>query len=130
MRNPTLPLLLLLDDTTGMNVIPSQIESIQRYLVENAEKQATASKNIANVNTPGYKAQRVTFEDAIASTGKKSERRLSVRSASTDAARLDGNNVDIDQELGELKKSSLKHEVYTQLLAVRVRQMRNAMTGQ
>lgn len=113
-----------------MNVKPLQIDVLQRYLTENAERQSTAGKNIANINTPGYKAERVTFADAIEATTTDSERRLTVRTHSNDAARLDGNNVDVDEEIGELKKSSLKHEVYTQLLAVRVRQMRNAMSDQ
>lgn len=125
-----MPVLPLPADTTRMNVIPSQVDALQRYLIENAEQQAVASKNIANLNTPGYKAERVTFEDALTSTSSETERRLTVRSASTEAARLDGNNVDIDQELGALKKSSLKHQVYTQLLGVRIRQMRSAMSDQ
>ena len=127
--NPTLPCNLRLDDTTGMNVKPSQIDLLQHYLIENGEVQAAASKNIANVNTPGYKAEEITFEEAMGLTESEGERRLAFRRKSDAPGRLDGNNVDIDQQLGELKKSSLKHEVYTQLLAVRVRQMRTAMSS-
>ena len=105
---------------------------MERYLAENLERQEVASKNIANINTPGFKAQEVEFHDALSATPADPDttKRTIIRRASSAPGRLDGNNVDIDRELGELKKSSLKHRVYTQLLSVRIQQMRSAMSDQ
>ena len=43
--------------------------------------------------------------------------------------RLDGNNVDIDVEMGRLGKNALLHNLYTQILANRLAVMRSAIAG-
>jgi flagellar basal body rod protein FlgB len=45
------------------------------------------------------------------------------------AERADGNNVDIDLEVGRLQKNSLYFRVYTQLLATQLAQFRSAIAG-
>jgi flagellar basal-body rod protein FlgB len=59
----------------------------------------TAGHNIANVNTPGYTAERVSFEDALARSVAQGDGRASVTTArSLEPARSDGNNVNLDTE--------------------------------
>lgn len=81
--------------------------------------------NIANVDTPGYKRQDVSFEQDLAIALKNSryksldEKVSSVKlnhikgRVYTDSAnysyRLDGNNVDIDNENVELASNQLKY---------------------
>lgn len=84
------------------------------------------SNNISNVDTPGYKRQDVAFEAVLKSALGSSRyettdaKVASVRSASlaprvfTDYAnysyRLDGNNVDIDNENVMLAENHLKYQ--------------------
>ena len=84
------------------------------------------SNNISNVDTPGYKRQDVAFEDVLRTALGSSRyettdaKVASVRSASlsprvyTDYAnysyRLDGNNVDIDNENVMLAENQLKYQ--------------------
>ena len=42
---------------------------------------------------------------------------------------MDGNNVDIDFEMGQLSKNSLQYKVYAQILAMQLAQMRSAISG-
>lgn len=89
-------------------------------------RQQAISNNIANVDTPGYKRQDVAFEsvlgkalghnryksmDAKVSDAKK--KNLSVRTF-TDYAnysyRLDGNNVDIENENVMMAENQLKYQ--------------------
>ena len=103
-------------------------------------KNEVISNNIANVNTPGYKRSFVRFEEFlnqsmihIECSGINSS--MSVRVGSTNigsgrgqapsavvaqdrmtAMRKDGNNVDVDVEMAELAKNTIKYNtLVTQL---------------
>lgn len=88
-------------------------------------RQEAISNNIANVNTPGYKRQDVTFEDSlqeaisnsryrsidekVANLSKADLRIRSYTDSSGFSYRLDGNNVDIDTENAALARNQLKY---------------------
>lgn len=111
---------------TGIN---SQINALQRSLTTQSALHRVTSQNIANVNTPGFEAEEVVpFTDALQQADSSTAKTYSVRKKGG-AARLDGNNVDIDQELGQLKKSALQHRVFTQLLSAKLRQFKDAMSN-
>jgi flagellar basal-body rod protein FlgB len=64
-----------------------------------ALRQRTIANNIANVNTPGYTAQRVQFEEALArSVESGSGRAVATTEQSLEPTRLDGSNVNLDTE--------------------------------
>jgi flagellar basal-body rod protein FlgB len=75
------------------------VDAIRSALNGLALRQRVIADNIANVNTPGYHAKKVEFENALAGAVEN-------RSGSTDATvrtsleptRLDGNNVNLDHE--------------------------------
>ena len=58
---------ILLDaDTCGMSVIPSQFDLIGKLIDASAVRQRVTAQNIANLNTPGYKAREISFEQQLA----------------------------------------------------------------
>jgi flagellar basal-body rod protein FlgB len=62
-------------------------------------RQRTIANNIANVNTPGYTAKRVQFEDALARSVRAGDGAVSATTQrSLEPTRLDGNNVNLDTE--------------------------------
>ncbi|MDR6972272.1 flagellar basal body protein [Leifsonia shinshuensis] len=64
-----------------------------------AARQRAIANNIANVNTPGYTAERVSFEDALAASVADHDGHVSATTArSLEPTRLDGNNVNLDTE--------------------------------
>ena len=64
-----------------------------------AARQRAIANNIANVNTPGYTAERVSFEDALARSVAQGDGHASVTTArSLEPTRSDGNNVNLDTE--------------------------------
>lgn len=112
-----------------MTGIPSQFSLIQKLLTESSTRHHVVSQNIANVNTPGFKAQEVvSFSKAVDDATADQSQRLATRSRANLKERLDGNNVDIDLEIGEFKKNALLHNAYTQILATKIRQMRSAIS--
>lgn len=91
------------------------------------------SQNIANLNTPGYKTQRLSFSDYLR-TLRDDESTANPRAISTYtpqglAERVDGNNVDMESELSQLKKNALAYQSYTEIMASKLATMRRAISG-
>jgi len=92
--------------------------------------------NIANVNTPGFKKSEVQFERALQQAITKGHaddvQRASPRVVLSDAAALrkDGNNVDIDKEIGQLTKNTLLFNTYANILSRKFKMLKSAATGQ
>ncbi|PJJ73293.1 flagellar basal-body rod protein FlgB [Diaminobutyricimonas aerilata] len=64
-----------------------------------AERQRAIANNIANVNTPNYRAKRVAFEDALARSVRAGDGDVApTTQRSLEPTRLDGNNVNLDTE--------------------------------
>ncbi len=90
------------------------------------QRQTISLNNVANVDTPGFKSQYITFEEELgkrindANKTRRSARR-SVYEAIGDAqswlnttwdesSRLDGNTVDMDQEQVEIVRSAYEYQ--------------------
>ena len=64
-----------------------------------AARQRAIANNIANVNTPGYTAERVSFENALAASVAEHDGHAGATMArSLEPPRLAGNNVNLDTE--------------------------------
>jgi flagellar basal-body rod protein FlgB len=108
-----------------------------------AARQRAIANNVANVDTPGFKASEVRFEDALKSAisrnGSKSSGSLdqtslnaaASRSTLVDATatRADGNNVDIDREMEMLSEANLNYSALTQVMSTRIGILRNVING-
>lgn len=107
-------------------------------------KQKVISNNIANVDTPGYKTQYVTFEEtfksklqAASKTGDQKEIRRAIESArwqvndtKNETSRLDGNNVDADVEISELTRTVLQYQYQLHSINSNITRLRTAIKGQ
>ena len=111
----------------------AQIELLA-HLVDAAHLRHTViAHNLANVNTPNYHRLEVQFEselsDALAGSGTDKAPSPQIVEATDTPARQDGNNVDLDVELGLLNRNSLVATAATQILAMQIAQLRSAITG-
>ncbi|WP_147867289.1 flagellar basal body rod protein FlgB [Stieleria maiorica] len=92
------------------------------------------SQNIANVNTPGYKTKRLEFERLLnqLQSGQAEDSggiELPVKDLEGLVERVDGNNVNLEKEVAELKENALAFQAFSHLLASRVSTMRRAISG-
>jgi flagellar basal-body rod protein FlgB len=129
-----LNLLSRLADTTGMSVKPSQLDLVARLLDVTSMRHRVIAQNVANVNTPGYRRLEVSFEQALARQLEAGfdeipDLKAKVVEASGGIERHDGNNVDVDAEMGRLQKNTLLFSVYSQVLALKMSAMRSAISG-
>lgn len=103
-------------------------------------KQGATLANIANNDTPGYKAKTVTFEELfrkqlMAAQDVGSERvrdtlnrsRYSVSESNTESARMDGNNVNTDVESVELARTTLQYQYVINAFNSDVTRLRTAL---
>ncbi len=118
------------------------IDALRRQMAIAAAKQVVAAGNLANVNTPGYKARAVDFTAAL-------ERQMSggVSLAATESGHLagtveesiateqieglperrDGNNVQIDRELLKMTSAAGEFSRAQTALAAKFRLVRYAI---
>jgi len=95
------------------------------------ERRAAGEDAIANMETPGYTARRVNFEDSLASaidSGRPADMRTSV-SATTDPALPNGNNVQADQELIGLTETGLRQQLLVEAANAKFRLLRTVIGG-
>ena len=113
----------------------SQIGLLSKLLDVANVRHEVIAQNVANVNTPGYRRQEVRFEDAFIEALTAGNRTGALAMQPTTVTppggveRQDGNNVDIDKEIGQLQKNTLLYKVCSQILAVQLGQMRSAISG-
>jgi flagellar basal-body rod protein FlgB len=83
-------------------------------------------QNVANVETPGFRALRVDFEDSLRralNSGEPHATSMTTRH-SLDPTRLDGNNVRLDKELTALAENGLRQQLMTEALNAQYRLVR------
>ncbi len=94
------------------------------------------SSNIANVNTPGFKREVIDFEsmlkdfvenDKYGIDSDPSSIGFKRSKDSTTSFRLDGNNVDLDQEMAQLAKNQIYYNATITQLNSKIRRLNAAI---
>ncbi len=126
----------------------STMQVLRRALDGLSLRQQVMSNNIANVDTPGFKAQDVIFEDALrqAIARGQGDNLLLMKTSpahldagpttvqpevvSLDgAARADGNTVDIDYEMSRLAETQIAYDATARLVNMRLALLRSVVQG-
>jgi len=131
----------LLNDPTG--------RALQAALNGLSLRQQIIGNNLANVDTPGYHASEVTFEErlhqamaepashiALVSTNPRhlagrpalSTEVTRVQATTDSPVRNDGNNVDVDREMARLAETQITYQAMTQLASGRLSLLRTIIT--
>ncbi|HCC07614.1 MAG TPA: flagellar basal body rod protein FlgB [Clostridiales bacterium] len=101
-----------------MNNMFSNTKLLEKALDASLMRNEVIANNISNVDTPGYKKKAVRFEELLHSAMGNGQV-LNVDGIDpevyTDNANLsyrsDGNNVDIDTEMADMAKNTIKYNV-------------------
>jgi flagellar basal-body rod protein FlgB len=112
-------------------------------------KNRVISENIANIDTPGYKAKDLKFHDVMneyLGEGKKlplantNEKHLPPKTRVVSAedfvyqqnnpsVRNDGNDVNVDYEMSQLAESNVRYQMLSQMTAGKFAKLKTAITG-
>ena len=104
--------------------------ALERAMDGVALRQRVSAQNIANVMTPGYHAQRVTFEDDLATAlarGKDPSATELTVGDSGGQVNENGNSVDLAEESTSLMRSGLQYEALVQATNYRFSVLRSAL---
>jgi flagellar basal-body rod protein FlgB len=129
-----------------MNAINQKIDALGDTLKLRAQRQQLLASNIANADTPGYKAVDFDFAAAV-SRAKASRLTLATTSPGHLAGRggaagidvkyripvqdsIDGNTVEVDREVSLFTQNAIAYQANAQFLGDTIRSMRLAITGQ
>ncbi len=118
----------------------SIIAALGRHMTNQVARQTAAASNLANLDTPGYKAREASFADALdgelSQVAKTAPGHLG-GGASTDAAgttevaglaaRRDGNNVQLDRELLNMNRAAGDFSAAQTALSAKFRLVRYAI---
>ena len=139
----------------GINGIFNQtISLLERSLDLRSIKHKSITSNVANIDTPNYKAFDVMVEDELnrqnraSGTGEAarvrttSERHLAPHRQDTvrinrhtetrdnnPVMRRDGNTVDLDREMASMSENSLMYTLSAQMVAKKFQSLRNVIQG-
>jgi flagellar basal-body rod protein FlgB len=94
-----------------------------------AARQRVIANNVANVETPGFIAGRVSFEDSLRAAiadGDGGATSVSTRS-SADPVNVNGNNVSLDTEVVSLTETDLAYQLMIQALNQKFGLLRTAI---
>ena len=111
------------------------IEYLQAGLRAAGLRQSVIANNIANLDTPGYRRSTVAFEtclaEALASSTPADLSRIEPRIIQPLATpvKANGNDVNLDAEVGELIKNTGTYKLYLRLLDKVYSQMEMAIRG-
>jgi len=108
------------------------------------------SSNVANADTPNYKAFEVAVDEELRKLGTGKPRIQLVRTQSSHlpvgraeadrvtlknapapelSLRADGNTVDLDRSMGDLAENTIKYKTSAQLITSKFRGLKNAIIG-
>jgi flagellar basal-body rod protein FlgB len=117
-----------------------------KALVARDQRASLLANNLANVNTPNYKAMDVDFNEYLAASMQGSAQQVDVTSANhintnadfsanlkyrtTDHLSMDGNTVDKDMETAEFSRNALNYQASLSFLDNKIKSMMAALKGE
>jgi flagellar basal-body rod protein FlgB len=119
-----------------MNVGDKMFPLVENMLDWTAKRQQTISANLANIDTPGYKARDISFSEHLQGISLETTSDLHLQSVSQNGMNVfevggpdkaNGNSVDLDREMTELTKNGLQYIALVQFLNQKIRTLRSAI---
>jgi flagellar basal-body rod protein FlgB len=107
----------------------NSIKILQKIMDLCTYRQKILASNIANVDTPNYKAKDVDFQEELKKASEIENNSYRVIEAPTTMPNRDGNTVNIEVEMAKLTETLLMYNSATQLLSTRLRILKDAIKG-
>jgi flagellar basal-body rod protein FlgB len=116
-----------------MSKTNSIIDFLEAGIRAESLRQKAIANNVANLETPGYRRIDVKFEELLAkaldSPGavELSEVEPQIHQPQQTPVNSNGNDVNLESEVGQMVKNTLRYKAYIRLLNKRYNQMELAM---
>lgn len=122
-----------------MQIFGNVVQGLSRALDLYQARHGVLAENVANAETPGYRARELDFASELkaafdpqaeagggAATSDRQPQPIVDRDATV---KLDGNSVDLDIQMGELSENAFKIVALSQLLSRKLDGLKRAIDG-
>lgn len=105
-----------------MSKVNNIFDIIESGIKAESLRQKTIGNNVANLNTPGYRRKDVNFMDLLAKAMDSggavdlSKIEPEIYQPETTVVNSEGNDVNLELEVGEMAKNTLRHKAYVRIL--------------
>jgi flagellar basal-body rod protein FlgB len=106
-----------------MELFTESISTLETTLDLRMERQRIIAANLANLDTPGYKAVEMDFQASLDRALSGSADPVVTQESTASTLSLDGNNVVLETELGKMGQNKLMYSLTAQILAAKMRQL-------
>ncbi|MFB4184729.1 flagellar basal body rod protein FlgB [Bacillus velezensis] len=127
-----------------MDLFSGTIQNLENALGRADIKQKVLTNNIANIDTPNYKAKKVSFRNVLDQetsnleavktdyrhvdfTGSGDD--YSIVSSSDTSYQQNGNNVDIDKEMTDLAENQINYQALVERMSGKFNSLKTVLTG-
>jgi flagellar basal-body rod protein FlgB len=117
------------------------ISFLEKALDRSSMTQRVIAQNIANVDTPNYKAKRVEFKSELQSAfqARRTDPRhfsfsgdsggMRIVTDNSHAVQNNGNNVDMDSEMVDLAKNQIAYQAYSEAISRKFNEWKIVLKG-
>ena len=106
------------------------IRILEQMMDVAAFRNKVLTSNIANADTPGYKAKDISFQEemekAVSSDGKSE---YNIYESGTTMSERDGNTVNLDIEMAKVAENTLIYDTAAQLMVMKIRMKKNVLSA-
>jgi flagellar basal-body rod protein FlgB len=112
--------------------MPEKTGRILEHMLDVAAfRNKVLTSNIANADTPGYKAKDISFQKEMEkAAGTEGKTGFDIYESATTMPNRDGNTVNVDIEMAKVAENTLLYDTAVQLLAMKQRMKKNILTAQ
>src|SRR5208337_4941174 len=112
--------------------MPDSIHMILEHMLDVAAfRNKVLTSNIANADTPGYKAKDISFQKEMEKAAGAEERAgFDIYESPTTMPNRDGNTVNVDIEMAKVAENTLIYDTAVQLMAMKARMKKNILSAQ
>ncbi len=116
-----------------MSQISNIVDFLEAGIKAESLRQKAIANNVANLETPGYRRIDVKFEELLAKALDShgdvdlSDIESQIYQPKQTPVKSNGNDVNLEAEVGEMVKNTLRHKTYIRLLYKKYKQIEAAM---
>jgi flagellar basal-body rod protein FlgB len=109
----------------------STLGLLEKALNIRAFYQKVLASNIANVETPGYSEKKIDFQAELdrSGNGDASSVRVTENDPPDGAGSLDGNTVNVEEQVVKMTENSLMYNALVQLISKKFSMMKYVISG-
>jgi flagellar basal-body rod protein FlgB len=125
------------EGTRQVDLFDSSIVGVEKAMQGSLLQQQVLANNIANANTPGFRPSTVDFQSALAqafagaqgspSPGQIQSISFQPQTDATAAEQIDGNGVDINQQMASLSENTLDYQALESVMGTRMSILKTAI---